>query len=101
MAALPPCRKADPKRVRKLLFPSLDQGGAAAFSESQRAEVGRTPSGRQRRWLSGKGRRSVPLSQRRSNLGGIPHVSQEVEELWPPGLVGRDHFTVQYGLIGA
>ena len=53
-----------------------------------------------RRSVSGKARRSVPLSQRMSKAAtDAPGHSEQLVELWSTGLVGRDHLAIDYRFV--
>ena len=58
------------------------------------------PCSRRRRSPSGKGRRSVPLTENvEGHIDGCPSAPHEVVELWSTSLVDRDHLAVDYGLV--
>src|SRR5215831_5970719 len=61
---------------------------------------GRMAHSRRRRSLSGKERRSSPLSdQIESHIGGRPCGAEQVIELRPAGLVDCDHLPVDYRIV--
>ena len=69
-------------------------------SETIGDRFGRIPCSRRRRSVSGKARRSVPLSQRMSKAAtDAPGHSEQLVELWSTGLVGRDHLAVDYRFV--
>jgi hypothetical protein len=51
--------------------------------------------------LSGKDRRSAPSDpeQVEGHIGRRRRAPQEIIELWPSGLVDRDHLAVDYRLV--